>query len=452
MLNPGQPGATWQSIAPGDHNVFNLTGAFWHHNISFRSFDNLGQQGPEVTLYIYIEGDTEPPTPPVLTLRVVDDDIIRLEWGYEEFSPAAPDIHHFLIYRSEIKDDFEFIDSEIWVDTSDLSDHGLRPLRFSWNDTEALDDDSDFTELYYTIRAVDNRGNIGYTSNFAGWVTLTFERGYNAFSLPLEPFGDYSASSMIGDSRFTDDRDTIYRYDVENQQWMGHAKDMPSDIDDFTLEMDESYMIYIAENEISFTFAGAPGTSIRFIKGMGEDKDFRDSLTITMVDDDVVLSWDAQGATGADGFAIYKVNNRYGEGSLTDYEQEPIETEPDTTSTWTDENPSLGEYYYIVVARSNGQDQSSTYAIGVRIVELYGDYQSFSFTLEPKPDKSVGSFANEQLQNDRDTLYYHDREASAWQGHPKLLPENINTGNVVMGNGYFVFTPGESTKVAIIGI
>jgi hypothetical protein len=448
--DPYNPGASWQLLDPGVHSVFNWTG-YWHNNISFRAFDNLEQPGPIVTLWIYIEGDVEPPKPPVLTLLVEGNDVM-LEWSY--ITAPDPDISHYLIYRSTTKTGFDFRESAIWVDTRDSIkgrdpvDDQVIPLRSSWNDTGII---SDNNEYYYIIRAVDQRGNIGYTSNIAGWVTLTFEKGYNSFSLPLEPFDDLSASQMLSNDNFEIERDTLFTYDAEIQQWVGHAKGMPYPMDNFIFEMGESYMIYIAESEVSYIFTGATGTSIRFIEGVGENEEFQGGLSIRMTgDDDIELSWTS--TEGATEYVIYKANVRFDQDSLTDYSLEPVDVVANTTTSWSDDNLPVGEHYYMVVARSEGRDHSGTYAVGVQIMEFSRGYSSFSFALDPKPSKTIGSFAVNDLESDRDSIYYYDKESGSWLGHPRLLPENINTGNVVMGSGYLVFTDGESTKVAIIGI
>jgi hypothetical protein len=460
VIDPTDPTPTWRTISAGEFNPFEMIGnwlgdptaGYWHNNISFRAFDNLGWEGPSVTLWIYVEGDVDPPKPPVLELRVNGNDVI-LEWYY--ITERDEDISHYLIYRSEDKRKFDFRETSIWVDTRDSIkgidpvDDQVIPLRSTWNATDEIDDDD---EYYYILRAVDQRGNIGYTSNIAGWVTLTFERGYNAFSLPLEPFDEPSASQMIADSDFANDRDTIYRYDVEHQRWLGHGKNMPASLNDFTFKINESYMIYIAENEVSYTFSGVPGTSIRYIGGVGEEEDFQESLSISNIGDDITISWDGEKAPGASEFAVYTGNSRFGQNSLTDYDKVSIDTVANTTNSWSLGDLSQGDHYFLVVARSDGRDQSGTYSIGIRIIELSQGYQSFSPALDPKPGITVGSFANGELENDRDTMYYYDREAATWLGHPKLLPENINTGNVVMGSGYLVFAHGETTKVAIIGI
>jgi hypothetical protein len=279
---------------------------------------------------------------------------------------------------------------------------------------------------------------------------MTFEKGYNAFSLPLKPFEDISASKMLSTNAFADEKDTLFRYDSQIQQWIGYAKNMPSFNDDFIFIIDESYMIYVAENEVSFTFTGTTGTSIRYIGGVGDDIGFRGGLSARMVNDDVELSW--QQVAGASEYSIYRAQERFGSGSLTDYDLIPFGVVANTTITWIDEDVSVGEYYYMVVARSEGNDQSGTYAVGVAVYQLTRGYSSFAFVLDPRPSTSVGLFANNELSLDKDTIYYYDRNSADWQGHPKLLPENINTGNVVRGSGYLVFTSGESTKVAVIGM
>jgi hypothetical protein len=180
-----------------------------------------------------------------------------------------------------------------------------------------------------------------------------------------------------------------------------------------------------------------------------EDEEFRKSLVVEMDGEDVVLSWDT--AEGAGGYAIYRGEKRFGEDSMTDYDLVPIATVSNQTTTWIDEEATQDEYYYLVVAQSDGKDQASTYALGVRTFTMNRGYSSFSFTLDPQPTTGLGSLAQEKLSDKRDTIYYYHRKSADWQGHPKLLPENINTGNVVMGNAYLVFTHGETTKIAIIG-
>jgi hypothetical protein len=448
IIDPDEPGATWQTITPGDYNIFdmvvqryqNQTEGFWHHNISLRAYDNLGQEGPTITIWFYIEGDVEPPLPPVLRAYVRGDDI------YLEWEPSvSPDIHYYLIYRSATRTGFDF--SSSWVDTSQNDDSGIFPLRTTWNDTNAV---SASPEYYYTIRGVDGRGNIGPTSNIAGKVTMTFTNGYNAFALPLEPFDNVSAWSLLESSVFESQHDTVYRYDTASQQWIGRPKFMPSSINNFTLIMGESYMLYIDEDEIQYTFTGSTGTSIRYMDGVGEEESFRNSLSVEVDGSDVTLNWNA--ASGATGYSIYRADTRMGAGSLTDYDLDPIDDVDDQTLTWTDSSVAGNEYYYLVVAESTGREGGSTYALGVNFHELDEGYSSFSLVYETKGNLTYSSFTLDYLSQDADTLYYYNKEDGKWSGHPRFLPENINNGNAFTGHGYLIFIDTEYARFAVVGV
>ena len=183
---------------------------------------------------------------------------------------------------------------------------------------------------------------------------------------------------------------------------------------------------------------------------MGDETEFAKSLSAKIKDDEVVLSWEP--ALYAGGYTIYRGINRFGLDSLTDYELDPIDSVSNLTTTWTDSDVDDSVYYYMVVASDNGVDQSGTYSLGVKIHTLSRGYTSFSFELEPTETSSIANFAKNSLSDPRDTIYYYHRNSADWQGHPRLLPENINTGNVVMGNGHMVFTNGDTTKFVIIGV
>ncbi|UCF08206.1 MAG: hypothetical protein JSW28_00500 [Thermoplasmata archaeon] len=446
-IDPEDPNATWQNITADRYNIFDLvvewygneTRGYWHHNISFRAFDNLGWEGPTATIWFYIEGDVEPPLPPLLRVFVRDDDIL-LEWE----PSISPDIHHYLIYKSDTRRGFDF--SEAWVDTSEDEDGERLPLRTTWNDTGAVPAGREF---YYTIRGVDARGNIGYTSNIGGKVTMTFTHGYNAFALPLEPFANDSAVGMLDFAGFAHHGDTVYRYDEGAEQWIGRPKFLPRSLDNFTLEMGESYMIYILEDEVEYTFTGAAGTSIRFIEGVGAEEDFRTGLDVQYDGEEVVLSWEP--AAGAAGYAIYRGDTRVGPGSLSDHTLEPLDEVDSQTRSWTDDDMSQNEHYYMVVAKSGQGEESSTYALGVYIYDLGQGYHSFSVVFEPNNNLTYASLTGEYFTFDSDTVYYYNKHLAGWEGHPRFLPENINNGKVLTGSGFLVFTYAKHTRFAVIG-
>ncbi len=451
----GSTWTSWQNYA-GAFNLDLADHGYWDHTIEFKAYDLLGNEGPTGSIDLFILGvfDIEPPLPPVLRLRISDDgeDVI-LEW---EPSPDD-DIAYYLIYRSTTKTGFDF--SSEWVDTSDVDPEGnVIPLRTTWIDTDAdLPGDSNYQDqYYYALRGVDDLGNMGYTSNIAGKVTMTFYKGYNTFARPLEPFEDMTASEMLdteilGDDVFDDGKDTIYRYNTSLQQWVGHAKFMPSSLDDFTLEMGEGYMIYIMENRVEWTFTGSTATSIRYIGGVGEETAFRDSLEVIEVDVDeneVDLEWDS--ATGATGYTIYRGTARMEEDSLTDYTLDLLDTTTDTT--YTDTSAVDDEYYYMVVAMDGSQERSSTYSIGIKRYELSPGYSLISLEAEPKTPQDVAGYSTDMFTLDSNTFYYYDRSLGIWRGHPRFAPENINNVEVRIGNAYMVYVHAEDMSYAFTGI
>ncbi|UCG70279.1 MAG: hypothetical protein JSV09_04480, partial [Thermoplasmata archaeon] len=170
--------------------------SYGNHTIDYKAVDNLSNEEIYRRLSVYIEGDITPPLPPLLTCRVNGDNII-LEW-VPSSDETSQDIEYYLIYRSPTKMGFNF--STAWVDTHDPvlgvdpGDQLVIPLRTQWNDTGAV---SGSEHYYYTMRGVDGRGNRGYTSNIAAKMTMTYTKGYNDFSLPLQPFEEMSASELL---------------------------------------------------------------------------------------------------------------------------------------------------------------------------------------------------------------------------------------------------------------
>jgi hypothetical protein len=396
-------------------------------------------------LNIYIEGDITPPLPPVLKCCVAGYDIV-LEW-----TPSpSDDVAYYLLYRSETSTGFDFREEGIWVDTSLDSDNGMLPLRVTWNHTGAALPSAP-REYYYVIRGVDQRGNIGYTSNIAGKFTLEFKRGYNTFSVPLALFEPITGAEMLENSSFEDTTDTIFLYDTALQSWHGHPKFLPWNIDNFDLVQGEAYMLFINEERMIYTFTGSPGTAIRFIEGVGggseaEDTAFRDSLEVTVdtMTNTVELSWEE--LANADGYAVFKSEARLGEGSLNDIENLDLSLAEEVdqgVKTWSEPLAGMDEAYYMIVALDNSHEDSaqraSTYAVGVKKMSFTQGYSSFSLVLVPKEEKGTGQHAKEMFTWDADTIYYYDRNIGNWEGHPKFLPENINNPSVMVGEGYMIY-------------
>ncbi|UCE36881.1 MAG: hypothetical protein JSW00_15450 [Thermoplasmata archaeon] len=443
----------WYQIDSNGWTLYNetfLITTTGSHMIYYYSVDNLGLDGPIGSTEYYIEGDVAPPLPPVLTLRVSGDDIV-LEWVPSP-DEQSQDIHHYLIYRSTTKTGFDF--SSPWVDTSGFLVNGVDPidgktipLRTTWNDTGAV---IGAPEYYYTIRGVDDRNNTGYPSNIVGKVTMTFDKGYNTFSLPLEPFETITASEMLEHEVFGES-DTIYRYDSGSQKWKGRPKFLPSFMDNFQLVMGDGYMLYIVENNVQYTFVGSTATAIRYAPGAGSELVFRDSLIVEIQGSDVALKWDT--SPNATGYNIYRAEVRMGNGSLTDYSIEPIaEGLPQDATSWTDTEATGYEYYYLVVALDDMGEQGSTYAVGFRTYEFKEGYNLFSFELNPRPASTVSMFTTNWFSSDSNMFYYYDRMAGYWVGHPRILPDHINNADVSVGSAYIVYIPDEDANLSQSGI
>jgi hypothetical protein len=255
---------------------------------------------------------------------------------------------------------------------------------------------------------------------------------------------------MLGSSVFTNDADTIYRYDTDIQRWMGHPKFLPTTMDDFTLEMGDGYMIYVVENQVQYTITGTTGTAIRYMDGaVGGESGFRNNLTADVQGNQVVLRWEqATSATG--GYAIYRGTARIGNNSLSDFKLEPIATV--TTTSWVDTGATGIEYYYMVVALDGLKEGSSTYAVGVKRYSFSSGYSMISFELEPTSDLSAAGFTTNMFSADSSTVYHYDRSIGTWRGHPRFLPETVDNFDIDIGKAYIVYVHAEDGSYAITGM
>jgi hypothetical protein len=415
-----------------------------NHTITVQSTDNLGNPGPVTPLYIYLLEDAAPPDPPVLEIFKNGDDLL-LEWHYEGERPL--DIYYFKIYQSSTMDGFDF--QTLLGRTDTTNDNGIFPIRSQMNHTGAGGDSNNY---YYTITAVDIKGNEGYNSNIVGKVALTFTEGYNTFGLPLEPIEgtSTSASGMLSHDDFIDGRDTIYRYETEYQQWMGYAMDMPSATEDFALQFGQGYMIYIIEDSITYSFVGASASAIRFKRDalVGNDDTFRDSLKANYQGgSSILLSWDiTDPALG--GYNIYRGENRYGTDSLNDFDLIRLNTGgPENGPTYTVTMANAQEYYLVVALDAAGMEGSSTWAVGASELTFTEGYSVISMPLQPDASVGSGYLAKNIFDDDLGTMFYYDKENAEWTGHPRVLPENINNVNIDTGSAYIVYIDAEDAYV-----
>ncbi|MCK5560396.1 MAG: hypothetical protein KAJ51_07365, partial [Thermoplasmata archaeon] len=237
-LTPGETltsgfSALWLApMTPGNYNV----------SVKVDIFDDVAEL-KEINNILRFKFTVEDyPEPPIPTLNIIDNDV-SLTWLPSPTTTRA----YYLIYRAESQMGFDL--SIPYHNTS----RELLPLANEWVDTGAADYAN---ELYYCIRTVNIYGWVGYTSLTVGKFTKTFSKDYDTFSLPLEPFNSITAYEFLEDlakplgSADDDIQDstTVYDFNTRTQQWQGHPKFLPAEIDNFVLEFGKGYMLYSAES------------------------------------------------------------------------------------------------------------------------------------------------------------------------------------------------------------
>ncbi len=332
----------------------------------------------------------------------------------------------------------------------------------------------EYSEFYYIIHSVDVRGWEGPSSGIIGFKTITFKKGYNTFSLPLEPFIIHSADWYADDIFYGESDDgVIFEYRASLQKWIGHPKGLPGGINDFDLLVGETYMIHISTaEELKYTFIGRPGTDIRYLAGiigdprLGSAIEFRENLILTQGTNGVVLNWkcaaDVNEFEKADHYNIYRSKKRGAYDFIDLLALTPPGHPEITTYTDTDIDMDMGkEYYYLVVPVNQfGREGSSTYSMGMIVKYYFRGYNDFSLPLHLSPitivngnKSSVVEFSEPQFSDmgiDADTLYYYNHSLQKWIGIPRSYPAG-QTEKLVAGKGYLIYVAAEVIKFSFIG-
>jgi hypothetical protein len=199
-----------------------------------------------------------PPLPPTLYCNLTaDKSNVWLNWTDP---PTATD--HYLIYRSEDKQEFDF--SVPWKDTSlDINPITgiIDPLNRNWLDSGAALSSAP-SQYYYCVRSVEASGNFSTTSNTVGKWTKSFITGVGTFSLPLEPFEVKEVDWFCDD---IPNVDYIKWRDPSTQTWVTHYKSDSLGVNDTLVVLEEGYEIML-NAQTYYTFTGRPGTSIRYLE------------------------------------------------------------------------------------------------------------------------------------------------------------------------------------------
>jgi hypothetical protein len=352
------------------------------------------------------------PLPPTsLRTKVNGSFNVRLDW----VASKSPNVTHYLIYRSEDQTDFDL--STPVYDTSSDPD----PLGTNWTDTGAASTVAP-SEYYYIVRVVNRQGLKSITSNTAGKWTKQFNKGLNAFSLPLEPFEEKNISWYADNIPNA----THIRWIDSSGRWVTYHRGNGSSNRDTVAEMGSSYETYLQNSSI-FTFCGYPGSMIRFVEDrVGESISFRKSLNAVAQSDDVILNW--LGIENVSGYDVYRSHKRNGLHNLS---LQPVAEVDSTRTSWRDVNNigGEGEYYYLVIpVNASGGLGSSPYSIGI-----------FIHTLDWFCDSIPNVVGMVYLMFD------------VWKFHAKEMPEGVYDISVAQSEGFQISIDGTATRFTFIG-
>jgi hypothetical protein len=400
------------------------------------------------------------PQPPELFIETVDDlnnpdgqgKNIKLSW----IPSSSPRITHYLIYRSENQNGFDF--SNPWKRTDSDSDFGVSGLRTTWNDTSSADPShpSYRQQQYYTIRAVNEAGMVSYTSRTVGKWTKQFPKDKSTFSLPLEPLqimdSDYYTRDMGADY--------IKWMNPMTNTWVKHNNgDGPSNNAD--LLVGTGYELKLP-GSINYTFCGMPASTIKWNNGTFLGFDWNSnaktlSANVDPMTGDVTLYWmrPAGVTVGVDKYYVYYSSTRDGFWGRSGIDYQLLGGGPIFVGTETANHKAAAlagtEYYYMVVPlQSSGlQFGASTYSIGVWTASFSGIYDSMGLPLKLSKDESVDWYCDGI--SDCVGINYYIYSEQRWGWHSKRMPKDAYDPDIIMADGYQISTSA-STKYTYIGI
>ena len=371
--------------------------------------------GPIETKDRYPLNPVPPPPPPEkLKTSLYDGEHILLNWT----APQAPNVNYYLIYRSTDQREFDF-----WNPIHNTS-NDPRPRRTYWFDPNAANTTAP-VEYYYTVRAVYRPGAESVTSNTAGKWTKHFSTGYNTFSLPLEPFVIHNVSWYVNDMVNA----TMIRWMNPSGHWVTHVLGMGNGMNDTIVEPGVGYEVHFSSSS-TYTFCGQPASMIRFQDRIWDSVNFRKSLTAQQVGNDITLTWDL--LPGASEFWIFRSDQRDG---LHDFSLQAEAVVPSTQSSWTDVGVLTAEkevYYMIMPMDSGGNYGSSTYSVGVIILDFASPQTSFAVPLETVETHTLDWYCD-RIPNIAGIAFMI---SGLWKFHAYEMPAGVYDPQAVQAEGY----------------
>jgi hypothetical protein len=399
------------------------------------------------------------PQPPELFIDVINDlgildgkgKNIKLKWIH----PNTRFIDHYLIYRSEDQNDFDF--STPWIRTDLVSDNGLDPKRSSWNDTGSADPmDGNFRkEWYYVVRAVDMEGKVSQTSRTVGKWTKTFEAGISTFSIPLEQL------KTVTTEDYTSDMNAEYiRYmDYGTHTWIKH-KFGDGGTNNTQMKVGEGYEVSFV-GQTDYTFCGLPGSMIIYdhdngYSGFDYSTKAKDLIVSIEPSGGVTLNWQEELGIGPSGwYEVYYSYSRDGFFGLlgSDYFYASAAVGFGTTTTThvgaMANDPGTRLYYMVVPFNGSNIRGSSTYTVGVWTEEYLAEYDTVGIPLKLYNTNSADWYCD-NIPDSVGINYYISSE-NRWGWHSNRMPEGAYDTDIVMSHGYQIST-NAVTGYTFIGI
>jgi len=429
----------WESDRDGDKNIYlkRYNSSQWSHDIRVttdtHSDEEVALTTGNVTGDVWLAWETDrnghgnkdiyarmlnpsdmpdeaPEAPKDLTATVQGSNV-TLGWT----APISPDLSHYLIYQSENQTNFSFATPH--HDTSGDVD----PLNTSWTDVGALG--PLVSKIYYIVRPVDSLGRIGFSNYTIGIWRRSFDQGYNAFSLPLEPEVPRNVSYYVNDIPNA----TRIRWINPNGEWVTYEKGVGPPANDAVAEMGETYEIYLTV-AANYTFIGRPASMIRYHEGLGDILADRSSLSVSTVGDDVSLTWSP--VPDASYYLIYRAGRRSSFGI-----KEPVYVSKHPTYTWDDIGvlSSDGDYYYMVIPMdAMGEMGSSSYSVGVVRKTFSQGSSSFALVVEIEVELALSDLCNQMPG----VVGMVHMMKGMWRLHAREMPKGVYDTIVQMSGGY----------------
>jgi hypothetical protein len=451
----GNVWVAWESDRNGNKDIYlkRHNSSQWSHDIQVttdtHSDDEVALVAGNVTGNIWLAWETDrnghgnkdiyakmldPASVPIgppqaiesLTATIQGLDVV-LDWA----APVSPDLHHYLIYRSENQTDFDFTTPH--HDTTGDID----PLSTTWVDVDA-NDPTGPSPLYYTVRPVDSLGRMGFTNGTIGTWRKSFDQGLNVFSLPLEPGTLRNVSFYVNDIPNAQ----YIKWMDSSGRWVKHDLGMGPGVNDATVRMGEAYEIFLTD-PTNYTFTGSPASMICHREGFGDSLANRYSLAASVIDDDVVLSWDP--VQGANYYLVYKAQSRMALSS-----KEPTYVTKYSVLTWYDSGvlSSDGDYYYMVIPMDEtGEMGSGSYSVGVVRRTFAQGVSTFALVVEIEEKVTLSDLCS--AMPGIVGMAYMTMEV--WKFHPRQMPSAIYDVGIMQGEGYLISIDGTESRLTFIG-